>query len=262
MRRAFLDYHLHTTLMFKAHDIAAEVANIIVKQLTEAADEGKVVDVKATCRLMATGVIGAAIYGNWFLTSPLYRELTALIPKVAAGKQVWIHSRTTRFLPPSWFSAGLHSHLHDYHRLTSVGEELIQGSLQQAESEAVNGDPAAEISKSPLSQVHRRAALQTQTDEFISAMLSEKTMLGESLYDRSAACSSVVALMFHGCLSMSTLCTRALVSIAQNPLVQEQVLYAPPSPPHTNYSDIKVKVLGKKDGGTCEHSIVMDGVRR
>lgn len=220
MRRAFLDYHLHTTLIFKAHDIAAEVAAIVVKQLTEAAHNEKVVDVKATCRLMATGVIGAAIYGNWFLTSPFYQELTALIPKVAAGKQVWIHARISRLLPPSWFSAALPSHLHDYHRLTSIGEELIRGSLQQEESEVANGDPAAQMSKS---QVNRRAALQMQTDEFISALLSEKTILGESLYDRSAACSSVVALMFHGCLSMATLCTRALVSIVQNPLVQEQV---------------------------------------
>lgn len=221
MRRAFLDYHLHTTLMYKAHDIAAEVAAIVAKEIIEAAENGKVVDVKETCRLMATGVMGASIYGNWFLSSRLYRELTILIPKVAAGKQALIHTRLRWFHPHSWFNSGYRSYLKYYNRLTRIGEELIQGSMQHAESEAADGFPAAEMSKS---QVKRRAALQMQTDEFISALLSEKTMLGESLYDHGAACTGVMALMFHGCLSIATLCTRALVSIAQNPLVQQQVI--------------------------------------
>lgn len=245
MRRAFLDYHLHTTMMFKAHDIAAEVAAIIVKQLTEAAQNGKVVNVKETCRLMATGVIGAAIYGNWFLASPLYQELTILIPKVAAGKQVLIHTRLGWFHPLSWFSSGLRSYLKYYNRLTRIGEELIQSSMQHAESQAADRVPAAEMS---MSQVKRRAALQMQTDEFISALLSEKMMLGESLYDRSAACTEVMALMFHGCLSMATLCTRALVSIAQNPSAQQQVnVLTYPSPCHRNHESDESNFFERND---------------
>ncbi|CAI5483982.1 unnamed protein product [Closterium sp. Yama58-4] len=249
-RRSFLDYHCHTTLKFQVHEVACRVADVTAREWGALSASGGELDVTQACKDMVVGVLGGSLFGPAFPDSDL-RD------RVAGDLEFFAHSvqdfASFSYLPV-WLPAyrKLMSVAEDYrgaiHQLVSGtfakdvkqqrrghGEE---GSGEGGAGEAGGGSSGGEgkDSKGQTKQEQQQKMQQQEKEQeqqeqqpqllresFLSAMLAERSALGQPVYTQEVAQAEAAALMFHGYLLVPALLKRVLVCLSLHPEVQDRV---------------------------------------
>ncbi|CAI5501813.1 unnamed protein product [Closterium sp. Naga37s-1] len=248
-RRSFLDYHCHTTLKFQVHEVACRVADVTAREWGALSASGGELDVTQACKDMVVGVLGGSLFGPAFPDSDLK-------DRVASDLEFFAHSvqdfASFGYLPV-WLPAyrKLMSVAEDYrgaiHQLVSGtfakdvkqqrrghGEGSEEGGAGEAGSGSGGGESkGSEAETKQEQQQEQQQETQQQEQEqqqqqllresFLSAMLAERSALGQPVYTQEVAQTEAAALMFHGYLLVPALLKRVLVCLSLHPEVQDRV---------------------------------------
>ncbi|CAI5981927.1 unnamed protein product, partial [Closterium sp. NIES-65] len=253
-RRSFLDYHCHTTLKFQVHEVACRVADVTAREWGTLSASGGELDVTQACKDMVVGVLGGSLFGPAFPDSDLK-------DRVARDLEFFAHSvqdfSSFGYLPV-WLPAyrKLMSVAEDYrgaiHQLVSGtfakdvnqqkgehGEGSGEGGVGGEAGSSGGGGQAkgseGQTKREQQQQQEEQQKTQQQEKEqeqqqpqllresFLSAMLAERSALGQPVYTQEVAQAEAAALMFHGYLLVPALLKRVLVCLSLHPEVQDRV---------------------------------------
>eukprot|EP00897_Mesotaenium_endlicherianum_P004870 jgi/Mesen1/4410/ME000225S03395 len=222
-QRSFLDYHFHTTLIFKGQQIAAGVALRALDSWRSTAAEGRELDVRSACQDMTTRVLGTALFGTAFQTNDVASRLRPLLLRVADGEQRW---RDVYLVPPVW-SSEYRSYQASFRELKTLLRELMhlatRASKEAQEAQPERGTEGGDATAAAAAAAELEKASAVCAEEFVVAMLAEEMEGGKRLYTAETAADTALGLVFHGCLGVSTLLSRIFVLLAQHSDVQAKV---------------------------------------
>ncbi|CAI7860788.1 unnamed protein product, partial [Closterium sp. NIES-54] len=194
-RRSFLDYHCHTTLKFQVHEVACRVADVTAREWGTLSASGGELDVTQACKDMVVGVLGGSLFGPAFPDSDLK-------DRVASDLEFFAHSvqdfSSFGYLP-AWLPAyqKLMSVAEDYrgviHQLVSGtfakdvkqqskghGEEgSEEGGAGEAGSGSGGGEAKGLEGQTKQEQQQQQQQPQLLRESFLSAMLAERSALGQ-----------------------------------------------------------------------------------
>ncbi|GJP37921.1 hypothetical protein CLOM_g1615 [Closterium sp. NIES-68] len=247
-RRSFLDYHCHTTLKFQVHEVTCRVAAVTAREWGTLSASGGELDVTQASKDMVVGVLGGSLFGPAFPDSDLRNRLANDLEFFAHSVQDF---SSYGFLP-AWLPAyrELMRVAEDYrgaiHQLVSgsfakdvkqprghgqgTGQGTSEGSDESeraADSSSGGGDTKGSEAQAEQQQQKQQLEQEQQPqllrESFLSAMLAERSALGQPVYTQEVAQAEAAALMFHGYLLIPALLKRVLVCLSLHPEVQDRV---------------------------------------
>lgn len=203
--------------MFSVHSISLEIAKRTVEKWIKSKEEEREIDVFSESKHAVTAILGSAIYGQGFLSSPLALDLEKEIENFSEGQQ-WLWQV---FLPFFRWTKKYKAHKERLRKLEDLSQRLIQMAVGVELETKKNGLTSVFSSQADIAG---RAMENESTEELPSAMMAEETKSGGRLFDLSGASHVSLSIMFHGTLASGTILSQVLTFLALHPEVQAKVM--------------------------------------
>lgn len=216
-RRELLASQLNGTLLERANAVSLKVVNCVLERIDSIMAKG-LLDCRVFSQHMAFSVLGATLFGETFLawsSATAYEELLMLIAKDAC---FWASFN----IPPIW-KRGFWRYRRLCRKLKGLTKDIVQQCKRNYKFFS-RVDQFLNLKNDTDSGKQSADNLVFSSDHMMAGGLCLEEFNNQLNLDEES-CGNIMGIMFHGCLTTTSLIGSILTRLVLHPEIQAQVSY-------------------------------------